>query len=232
MGWVRFDDKAIDHPKFLALSASAFRLWFEGMTYSNRHLTDGFIAVVALKGFRYVSKDRIAELVAQRLWERSGDGYQVHDYLDWNDDKATVQRKREDAKQRAGKSRTHNARALNVPSGVGKSTSVERNDAANGSAVVPDDIGTSAAQFLDRFQGLYIEHRRGAHYHLKPNRDWLRVCELLQTYEPEHLTKLATIILTTDDDWVSRTDRGIGILAARASWADDRLREWEAQQAS
>jgi hypothetical protein len=30
MPWVRIDENAMDHPKFIALSANAFRLWVEG----------------------------------------------------------------------------------------------------------------------------------------------------------------------------------------------------------
>lgn len=87
--------------------------------------------------------------------------------------------------------------------------------------------GNDAARFLERYQALYREHRHGARLHLKPSLDWQRVCDLLKTWDFARLEKLAVILLTTDDDWVSRTDRSIGVFASRASWCDDRLRAWE-----
>jgi hypothetical protein len=90
--------------------------------------------------------------------------------------------------------------------------------------------GEPAGRFLEKFVALYAKHRHGASYHMTPALDWQKVCDLLRTYQPDRLEKLAEIILTTDDDWITKTDRGIGILQARASWADDRLRAWEARQ--
>lgn len=105
---------------------------------------------------------------------------------------------------------------------------------ANGSAREREMLlleqGTAAARFCERFVELYAQHRRGAHYHLKPSLDWSRVCELLQTYEAAHLEKLAEILLTSDDEWIAKTDRGIGVLVAKVSWCEDRLRAWEHDQ--
>ena len=44
------------------------------------------------------------------------------------------------------------------------------------------------------------------------------------------LEKLARLVLSTDDEFISRTDRGWKIFVLKASWADDRLRQWEAAQ--
>src|SRR5262245_29544435 len=106
MTWVRFDDQAIDHPKFLALSHGAFRLWFEGMSYCNRHLTDGLISHAALKGFRYLTKTRSESLQKHRLWEPNADGILVHDYLHWNDSRAIVLEGRKKAKLRRSASKS------------------------------------------------------------------------------------------------------------------------------
>lgn len=88
-----------------------------------------------------------------------------------------------------------------------------------------------AARFLERYQELYAEHRHGARLHIKPSLDWTRVKDLLLTWDVDRLEKLAVILLTTDDDWVSKTDRGIGVFVSRASWCDDRLKAWEAEHA-
>ena len=123
MAWMRFDDGGIDHPKFLALSHAAFRLWVEGCCYCNKHLTDGLLSRLALKGFRYSSRNRIEELLSVSLWENHPVGFKVHDFLDFNDSRDVVLRKREEARSRRGsRERSEDVRA-NVPYGMGLSTS-------------------------------------------------------------------------------------------------------------
>ena len=146
MGWVRFDDRAIDHPKFLSLSAAAFRLWFEGMTYCNKHLTDGLISSVALRGFRYGTTARVTELLGQRLWETHDLGYKVHDYLDWNDNRETVEKNRAKARQRSSDARSRE-RTPYVPSGVVEESSLET-------------IQIRSESVRDRFEEFWVEYPR------------------------------------------------------------------------
>lgn len=135
--WVRIDENAMDHPKFLALSDGAWRLWCEGQSYCQKHLTDGVIHLSALKGFRYFSPSRLKNLTTEFVpgkgpcWHRDEDGtVHVHDYLDWNDSREEVLAAREGARARR---RRHDQRTTervpngvpdadetpNVPSGVG-----------------------------------------------------------------------------------------------------------------
>lgn len=103
MGWFRLDDRAIDHPKLLALSDGAFRLWVEGGAFCTRHLTDGLILRAALNGFRYVTRKRVDELVRVVLWEPVEEGFRLHDFLDWNDSRDTIQAKRKAGRERTSK---------------------------------------------------------------------------------------------------------------------------------
>jgi hypothetical protein len=107
MGWVRLDDNFADHPKVIALSDSAFRLYIEALCYSNRQLTDGFIPnAVYLK----LSKDDEADyLIDAGLWEQvngnviSPDlttGYQIRSYTEYQPTREKVEEKREQAKER------------------------------------------------------------------------------------------------------------------------------------
>src|SRR5688500_14121612 len=105
MPWVRIDENAIDHPKFLALSDGAWRLWCEGQAYCQKHLTNGVINAAALRRFRYYSSARVKNLtsvlVAGRgpCWHQLGNGdISVHDYLDWNDSAEEVLKSRSDSK--------------------------------------------------------------------------------------------------------------------------------------
>lgn len=96
MSWVRLDDKAMDHPKILLLTDSQFRLWIKGLCYAQKHLTDGFIPALALKPMLPKAGDstRLCEVV---LWEVVTDGFQVHDFLQWNDSRERVQERKDAA---------------------------------------------------------------------------------------------------------------------------------------
>uniref|UniRef100_A0A6M3JH81 Uncharacterized protein n=1 Tax=viral metagenome TaxID=1070528 RepID=A0A6M3JH81_9ZZZZ len=95
-------------------------------------------------------------------------------------------------------------------------------------ATAPPDPRVKA--FLAWFQAEYKTRRHGATYFVPWKKDAPLVKRLLTTYEPERLQKHAKILLTTDDAWVDRTDRGIGILAAKINWLEERLATWEATQ--
>jgi hypothetical protein len=83
---------------------------------------------------------------------------------------------------------------------------------------------------LKHFCETYTEKRHGARYHVRTTIDVPLVKQLLTTYGLERLKKLATVLLMTDEEWVSDTDRGIGILSVKAAWLDDRLAQAEARR--
>ena len=101
--WVRLQENALTHPKIVGLVdlKRPFDLWVWGLSYCQTHLTDGVIPSAAVP-----CKKAATTLVGLRLWETAENGYAVHDYLDWNEDRQTVNRKREDARLRAKRSRT------------------------------------------------------------------------------------------------------------------------------
>jgi hypothetical protein len=112
MGWVRIDDNFADHPKVIALSDTAFRLYIEALCYSNRQLTDGFIPMAV---YVKLSKNDDADyLIEAGLWESvhgevSGSsvttGYQIRSYTEYQPTREKVQEKREQAKERLRKYR-------------------------------------------------------------------------------------------------------------------------------
>jgi hypothetical protein len=89
MSWVRLDDGAPGHRKIVGLSDAAFRLWIVGLTYCNQQANDGrFSAASARIMTGYLAspelgRGAIAELCAAGLWAETADGYEVHDYLDY-----------------------------------------------------------------------------------------------------------------------------------------------------
>ncbi len=86
-GWVKIDYRMTENPKVAALNDSAFRAYVCAITYSARNLTDGFLPNAVAKTFANGSLDA---LCAAGLWEVAGDGYRIHDYLDYQRSKADI----------------------------------------------------------------------------------------------------------------------------------------------
>jgi hypothetical protein len=112
MGWVRLDDNFADHPKVIALSDTAFRLYIEALCYSNRQLTDGFIPMAVYT--KLSKQDEADYLIEAGLWEEvhgnviSPDlltGYQIRSYTEYQPTREKVEEKREQAKERLRKYR-------------------------------------------------------------------------------------------------------------------------------
>lgn len=90
--------------------------------------------------------------------------------------------------------------------------------------------GKEVRAFLGVFQDLYRQHRHGAHYLVRRPKDPMLVKLLLQEFPPERLQQMAEELLTTADEWIGRTDRGVGILVVKASWLDGVLCERAARR--
>jgi hypothetical protein len=90
--------------------------------------------------------------------------------------------------------------------------------------------GADVRDFIAFFCDEFSRRRNGARYMVLRHKDIPLVKRLLATYPMERLKKLATILLTTDEEWVAGTDRGIGILSTKASWLDSLLADFEAKR--
>ena len=96
MGWVRLDDNFADHPKVIALSDTAFRLFVTGLCYSNRHLTDGLVPYQMVNA--WVGDDPMKpsdELEDQNLWERVDKGFLIRSYDEYQPTRDSVEAKRQ-----------------------------------------------------------------------------------------------------------------------------------------
>ena len=101
MGWVRIDDNFADHPKIIALSDKAFRLFIQGLCYSNRLLSDGRIPYQIVNG--WVGDDPLKpsdELEEQGLWERYEKGFSIRSYEEYQPTRSEVESKRQQARER------------------------------------------------------------------------------------------------------------------------------------
>lgn len=89
MTWVRLDDSFPEHPKILALSAEAFRVHVAAICHASRTLTDGKVQPAGLRNLG-ASRKLVTELVAAGVWESVGEGWAIHDYLDYNPSREKV----------------------------------------------------------------------------------------------------------------------------------------------
>jgi hypothetical protein len=95
---------------------------------------------------------------------------------------------------------------------------------------VEEALRLRAGALLQRYAELFTKHCHGARYHNRMHLDFDKALSLVRTWPDDgRLEKLAVLILTTDDDWIAGTDRGFGVFAAKASWADKTLAAWEAE---
>lgn len=93
------------------------------------------------------------------------------------------------------------------------------------------NVTERAGRFIERYEAMYPEHRKGARYIVKPHRDYEAAVGLCRTWEDdERLDRIAAVFLTTDHKFAEEGSRTIPQFAALASWCDGKLAEWEAKQ--
>ncbi len=109
MSWVKLDDDFFENPKTGPLSNGAKLLYLAGLTYCAKRLTDGQIdprGVKAVRAKTGAGMKVVAELETAGRWEKNGNGYIVHDYLDYNPPAAKVLAQRKAAKERMSRARS------------------------------------------------------------------------------------------------------------------------------
>lgn len=99
MTWFKVDDKLWGHPKWIGLPAGARALWVTAGSYCASNETDGRLksAIIAPLGGR---KRDAEALVEAGLWDRTAEGYQFHDWDQYQPTKAQVTAERDAARER------------------------------------------------------------------------------------------------------------------------------------
>lgn len=100
MPWTRLDDGFHQHPKILALSDAAHRLYVDTLNWAVGNLTDGrvpdYLPNVCLPhGNLKTRRAAAGELVAAGLWTLNGNGWVIHDFNVYQETKEEVQARRE-----------------------------------------------------------------------------------------------------------------------------------------
>jgi hypothetical protein len=104
MAWFKLDDRGAYHAKVLRAGNEAYGAWCRAGQWSSQHLTDGLIP-----------KEVADSIASPKIWKRlcdaglledRPDGWQIHDFLDWNPSRQEVTAERErvrEIKSKAGK---------------------------------------------------------------------------------------------------------------------------------
>jgi len=126
MAWAKIDDRLYAHPKMLQVSLAARGLWLGALSYAAGLERDGWFPASALRlcavtalVTRYdaapcVTPDEtivnlVAELLSTGLWIESGDGYIIHDYLEYNESRKQLKKRRKQGAERLRRYRKRNA---------------------------------------------------------------------------------------------------------------------------
>jgi hypothetical protein len=85
MTWVRLDVNFPTHPKVLQAGPNAAWLYIAGLCWSHSHATDGSIPRHVLSTLLPDPHRARASrrLVEARLWHETAEGFEIHDYKDW-----------------------------------------------------------------------------------------------------------------------------------------------------
>jgi hypothetical protein len=247
MGWARIDDDFPNHPKVWRVGPDGVALFLEGLCHAAKFLTDGLLPREDVERMRLVKRPLVSavKLVEVGLWEAEGENFRIHDYHDYNPTSKEVRDRRASTRTRVEQ---HRKRASNgvtslVTDGVTNTPSPRAGaDAPDGPGRVLDseievggeaergDFESEARRFLKQFAALYRQHRHGASYFVKTKDHVKVVGGLLQVHAFDRLLLHAQVLLTTDEEWISSTDRGIEILAKKINWLEDRVADWEARR--
>lgn len=127
MSWFRLDDQGAFHEKVLTAGNEAYGAWCRAGQWSSGHRTEGRIP--RSTAITIARQHVWQKLVDARLCESLGDdGWQIHDFLDWNPAAEAVEAKRE-ARAAAGR-RGGLTKAANAKHGPSKRLAIA-SDAAS-----------------------------------------------------------------------------------------------------
>lgn len=93
MSWVRLDDQFPDHPKVAGLSNEAFCLHVTAMCWTAKQQTDGKLPSIVLRRLAWRCQDpatAATELEMAGVWDKTPEGWEIHDFLDYNPTKEQV----------------------------------------------------------------------------------------------------------------------------------------------
>jgi hypothetical protein len=128
MSYVQLDDRIANHPKIVRAGPEAAWMWTAAIAYCQNYLTNGYVPRSALGGLGpFKNPKGLAERLVEAkkpggehgLFERRGDDYAVHDYLEHNLPAEEVLRRRAEAAAKKARQRGRNVESHGDTNGDG-----------------------------------------------------------------------------------------------------------------
>ena len=132
--YVRMYVGVVEHPKILSVPREHRWALMDLLCYAKRNLTDGYVPAVVLDRLQ-VSREEVASLLWAGLLDDASDGYQIHDYTDYQIAKETVDARREAGRKGGEKSGIVRRAKQNEASG---SRSSKQNEASGSTSDEPE----------------------------------------------------------------------------------------------
>jgi hypothetical protein len=124
MTWIKLDDKTPRHPKIGGLSDKAFRWWINSICYASEFLTDGVLSKVFWKRVPHGVR---AELTKAKLWIFDDPNLVIHDYLEHQQSRQSVENERRRQRDRRNTDRgTADRRTAGTTAGTTSGTTPVR----------------------------------------------------------------------------------------------------------
>lgn len=226
MPWGRLDDQANGNAKLLILSDAAWRMWGCGLIFCQANLTDGFIPEHAIHSFgvRARNKPAVADELCKSLvpgkgplWHKVDGGFQIHDYLDWNDSKDKILADREKSFRRLQKHRT---KRVSTPAQMGFQEPLRAGvhvPQPQESQVLGEPENEPAKHPIRDFLGLH-EQLFEARFKRKPSKYTGKEAQIakrvIERYS-EDATKLLQQFMASSDEFIERAGFGLNIFESQ-----------------
>jgi hypothetical protein len=137
MSWVKLSTSILTDPDLGALTDAAFRAYIRTLAYCGEHLTDGAVSQKAIRTL-FIGDDVATELVTEGLWLVTDDGYEVRNYLNYQQSREQVESSRE-----ADRVRKTEARRAAAEKRAAKASAAESDQV---SGRTPDGLSPESAQ--------------------------------------------------------------------------------------
>lgn len=212
------------------------------MIYCQANLTDGFIPAHAIESFgvRARNKSTVADELCRALvpgkgplWHRVDDGFQIHDYLEWNDSREEILKERERTKNRVQSFRNRKrgngggnalqgtlqtAFGTGAPQPLPQDTPTEERGSAAPPAAKPErrtsPNRSGVSNLLDHYTAKYLAVV-GMRPHIQRPKDPQLLTQLLRQHDEETVRRAMDALFESDDRLVLNNGYSIGIFKSQ-----------------